>query len=236
MREDHGDGVVEPAMGMQGRRAVGEAPRTTQVVSSDSGQVGALGDVPQSAEVGGRSIEEAVICKTESDETLGVESLVLGHALQFADLLVPAPRIRNLVNGVSVHGADAAVNGSVHAAVGALLGPTCVGVIEDSGSTDVDALQAARQLAEIQVLRSEDRCRLAILAELLEVICQRSVAADSLEGRLPQVSVGVDETRADDAAGSIDASGVAGDVVVQRSLTECGNGIALDQHRCIVQD
>ena len=50
------------------------------------------------------------------------------------------------------------------------------------------------------------------------------------------MSVGVDEARADDAAGGIDASGVARDVVVKRSLTECGDGIAFDQHRCIVQD
>jgi hypothetical protein len=50
------------------------------------------------------------------------------------------------------------------------------------------------------------------------------------------VGVGVDEAGADDAASSVDASGVAGDVVIKGSFTECGDGIAFDQHRRIVQD
>jgi hypothetical protein len=126
-------------------------------VCGHDGQVGALCDVPQGADVGGWCREKLVVCKTKSDETAWVEALVLRHALQLADLLVPAPGVRNIVDGMSVHGADATVDGSVHTAVGALLRPTCVGMVEDGGSTDMHTFQAARELAQVEVLRSEHR-------------------------------------------------------------------------------
>lgn len=171
VREDDRNGFIEPSVRVEGRGAVGEAPRTTQVMSCHDGKIGPLRDVPKSADVGVGSIEETIVGKTKRKEAIvRVEAMILRHALQLADLLVPAPSTRNLVDGMGIYSTDSAVNRSIDTAVCALFSPACMSVVKNSGCANVYTFQTSGKLSEVEVLRSEDGRGLAVLAEFLEVI------------------------------------------------------------------
>ena len=95
------------------------------------------------------------------------------------------------MEGVGPEDARARVDGGVEAGFGSRVGPGVVRVVKDRGDAAVDGFVDAGELADVDVLGSEQTGsgEFAVSGEVLE---KGGVGCEGLEGGLPTVLVRVD--------------------------------------------